>query len=594
MRSRRDTTATPALELPTRPRDVGRPSLSLLWLLAFASLVAGAYTFVLAYTTEGLPDPGVRAALSVWVFLPYVLAGLIGWWCRPQSRFGPLMVAVGSITFLVMLGWSTNDWLYTLGSVLDLVPPILFLHVFLAFPTGRLQTRLERGMIATAYALAIVPSIVRMALGGLGSQGVLQVTSEPELAETILEVQLVANAAFALAGIGILVARRLASGPPLRRPLALLIDSFALGLVMIAVLSLDAALEGPELGATRKLTFFVIGLAPIAFLVGLLQARLARSSVGDLLVELQADPSPADLRNALARALRDPSLTLAYWLPEFRTYVDVEGKPVELADEPGRTTTVIERNGSRVAALQHDVALLDEPGLLDAATAAAGIALENARLHAELLARLEELHSSRARVIEAGQSERQRLERNLHDGAQQRLIALALELSLLEERLGADPEAAARLAGAREEIAASLAELREVARGLHPAVVSAHGLEVALEQLAARAAVPVTLDVRVGERLPESLEVAAFYIVSESLANVGKYAQASGARVEVTRESGHVRVQVADDGVGGADESKGSGLRGLADRVEALGGKLRVWSPVGGGTRVVAEIPCAS
>jgi signal transduction histidine kinase len=562
--------------------------------MAFASVLAGVYTFVLAHTTEGLTDPGVRAALSVWVFLPYVLAGLIGWWCRPQSRFGPLMVAAGWITFLVMLGWSRNDWLYTLGTVLDLVPPILFLHVFLAFPTGRLQTRFERRMIAAAYTLAVAPSIVRMTLGGLGSHGVLQVASEPGLADAVLKIQLVANAVFALAGIGILVARRLASGPPLRRPLALLVDSFALGLVMIAVLSLDAALEGPELSATRKLTFFVIGLAPIAFLFGLLDARLARSSVGDLLVELRVDPSPADLRNALARALRDPSLTLVYWLPDFRTYVDVDGQPVSLVEEAGRTTTVIERNGSRVAALQHDAALLDEPGLLSAATAAAGIALENARLHAELLARLEELRSSRARVIEAGQSERQRLERNLHDGAQQRLIALSLELSLLEERLDDDPEVAARLAGARAEIAASLGELREVARGLHPAVVSAHGLEVALEQLAARAAVPVTLDVRVGARLPESLEVAAFYIVSESLANVGKYAQASGARVEVTRDDALVRVHIADDGVGGADESRGSGLRGLADRVEALGGTLRVWSPVGGGTRVVAEIPCAS
>jgi signal transduction histidine kinase len=214
-------------------------------------------------------------------------------------------------------------------------------------------------------------------------------------------------------------------------------------------------------------------------------------------------------------------------------------------------------------------------------------------LHAELRARLEELRGSRARVIEAGQSERQRLERNLHDGAQQRLVALSLELSLLEERLDGDPDATARLAVARDEIASSLEELREVARGLHPAVVSAHGLEVALEQLAARAAVPVTLTVRVGSRLPESLEVAAYYLVSESLANVGKYARASSASVVVTRRQSDVLVEIVDDGIGGADESRGSGLRGLADRVEALGGKLRVWSPAGGGTRVRAEIPCA-
>jgi signal transduction histidine kinase len=196
-------------------------------------------------------------------------------------------------------------------------------------------------------------------------------------------------------------------------------------------------------------------------------------------------------------------------------------------------------------------------------------------------------------VIEAGQRERQRLERNLHDGAQQRLIALSLELSLLEEQLDGDPDARARLDLARREIAASLEELREVARGIHPAVVSGHGLEVALEQLVARAPVPIRLKVDVDDRLPEQLEVAAYYLVSESLANVGKYAQASSASVEVGRRDGQLLVEVVDDGVGGADTELGSGLRGLADRVEALDGRLRVWSPLGGSTRVKAEIPCA-
>jgi signal transduction histidine kinase len=164
---------------------------------------------------------------------------------------------------------------------------------------------------------------------------------------------------------------------------------------------------------------------------------------------------------------------------------------------------------------------------------------------------------------------------------------------MLEEELGADTGRAERLALARREIASSLAELREVAQGLHPAVVSGHGLDVALEQLAARAAVPVRLMVAVGARLPEALEVAAYYLVSECLANVGKYAQATVASVEVTRRKDDVLVEIVDDGIGGADENRGSGLRGLADRVEALGGKLRVWSPIGGGTRVRAEIPCA-
>jgi signal transduction histidine kinase len=196
-------------------------------------------------------------------------------------------------------------------------------------------------------------------------------------------------------------------------------------------------------------------------------------------------------------------------------------------------------------------------------------------------------------VIEAGQSERQRLERNLHDGAQQRLIALSLELGLLEERLSHNPDATGRLREARHEIALSLAELRDVARGLHPAVVSGHGLAVALESLAARAPVHVRLRVDLDARLHEGLEVAAYYVVAESLTNVGKHAQATSATVDITRVHGQVVVEVVDDGIGGADTERGSGLRGLADRVEALGGRLRVWTPRGGGTRVRAEIPCA-
>jgi len=254
---------------------------------------------------------------------------------------------------------------------------------------------------------------------------------------------------------------------------------------------------------------------------------------------------------------------------------------------------MIDRSGEHVAALMHDSSLEDEPELLQAVGAAAGIALETARLHAELGARLSELRGSRVRVIEAGQKERQRLERNLHDGAQQRLVALSLELTMLKKRLDADPESSKRIDHARSEIALSLEELRAVAHGLHPAVVSGHGLAVALESLVARATVPVRLDVELDGRLPEPLEVAAYYLVSESLTNIGKHAQATSATISVARRNGDVVVEIVDDGIGGADTERGSGLRGLADRVEALDGRLRVWTPIGEGTRVRAEIPCA-
>jgi signal transduction histidine kinase len=372
-----------------------------------------------------------------------------------------------------------------------------------------------------------------------------------------------------------------------------LIDSFTLGLVMIAVLFMSQALGLPVVKEVRWATFATLAIAPTVFLVGLLRDRLARAAIGDLVVQLHGESAPRDVRDALARALRDPSLSLAYWLPEFASYADLDGRSVLLpeAGGPRATTVIADPAGVPLAALIHSAELGEEPELLQSVTASAGIALENARLHADLAARVQELRGSRARAFDAGRLERQRLERNLHDGAQQRLIALSLELGVLERRL-ADPASSREIDHARREIAISLEELREIARGLHPAVVSAHGLDVALEHLAARAPVPVRLRVEVGGRLPEPLEVAAYYIVSESLANIGRYAKASSATIEVSHRDGTVTVEIVDDGVGGADTELGSGLRGLADRVEALNGRLRVWSPAGGGTRVKAEIPC--
>jgi signal transduction histidine kinase len=561
--------------------------------LALAGFVAAWVAVALAYASDHVPEPGVQAALLDWIVLPYILAGLVAWWRRPDSRFGPLMVAAGFAMFLSALQWSTQALPYTIGMAFDLAPLILFLHVFLAFPDGRLEWRSERLLVAAGYAVAFGLQLVKMGLGGGGPDNLLAVVVEPAAASTVEDVELLALCAISLAGIALLAARRLGSGRPLRRPTALLVDSFAVGLVMLALLMLAATFAWPSFETIRRITFGVIGIAPVAFLIGLLNARLARSSVVGLLVELRADPAPADLPEVFGRALRDPSLTLAYWLPEFETWADLEGQPVVLpAEDSERATTLIYGEGVKLAALVHDRSLNEEPELLDAVSAAAGIALENGRLHSELHARLQELRGSRERVIEAGQKERQRLERNLHDGAQQRLIALSLDLRRLEQGLGADPDSRARLDQARQEIALSLEELRAIASGIHPAVVSGHGLAVALESLAARATLPVRLTVTLEERVSESVEVAAYYVVSESLANIAKHAQATTATVEVGRINGDLTVEIVDDGVGGADSERGTGLRGLADRVEALGGRLRVWTPPGGGTRVRADMPC--
>ncbi|MEV0288085.1 MULTISPECIES: histidine kinase [unclassified Kribbella] len=563
--------------MPTRP---------VLVLTTAALLVAIGAAIALA--AAGGTDP-LHAALILWIATSYAGSGLIAWTRRPANRFGPLMIVTGFGVLASTLIWSSAALPHTIGQALDLVPLVLVVHVSLAFPAGRLRHGYERVLVGTGYVFALGVQLLVMLLGGPGGGHLLTIADVPEVAGPLHAIELLVISGVALTGVGLLIARRRADGRPLRRSLALLDDAFMLGLLMIAVLLVVGVFEGPAFPAVRSVSLALIGLAPLAYLGGLLQARLARTAVGDLVLALRADP--LDLRGPLAHALRDPSVDLVYWLPQFGSWADQDGRPVDLPADPDRVT-MIERDGMRVAALLHHPALNEEPDLLDAVSAAAAIAIETGRLQAELRANVDELRGSRARVLEAGQQERRRLERNLHDGAQQRLVSLSLDLGVLETRLGSDPAAKALLSQARKEIAVSLDELRDVARGLYPAVLTAHGLAVALESLAARAPVPVELKVELVERLPEAVEVAAYYVVSESLTNIGKHAQARTASVDVHVAGGVLVVEVVDDGIGGADTERGSGLRGLADRVESLGGRLRIWTPRGAGTRLRAELPC--
>jgi signal transduction histidine kinase len=333
---------------------------------------------------------------------------------------------------------------------------------------------------------------------------------------------------------------------------------------------------------------------PGAFLAGLLRSRLARGGLADLFSAM-GRMQPGELQSALARALGDPAFVIAYRRPDQGGFVDADGALVTLPASGGdRSVALVERDGERVAALVYDSSLDDDPELVDAVAGAATIALENRQLQTEVESRLVELQASRERIIAAGDAERRRIERNLHDGAQQRLVTLALQLSLIRRQIRHDPADAEQLvAMASDELSRSLEELRELARGIHPAVLD-QGLGPALEALALRSAVPTSVSVEPGPPLPEPVEFAAYFVASEALTNVAKYAQASAATVRVTRTGGVAVVEIGDDGVGGADPAAGTGLRGLADRVEALGGVLRVAGPPGGGTVVTAELPYRS
>jgi signal transduction histidine kinase len=264
---------------------------------------------------------------------------------------------------------------------------------------------------------------------------------------------------------------------------------------------------------------------------------------------------------------------------------------VDITDEPGRTATMLNRAGEPVAALLHDPALNLNPGLLDSVAAAAGLELENERLQAELRAQLEQLRASRARIVEAGDQARRRLERNLHDGAQQRLVAVTIALSLAQESIESQPSAAAELIrSASAELTSAIEELRELARGLHPAILN-RGLQPALTALVERCSVPVEMDASIPRELPLNVAATSYYLVAEALTNVTRYAGASTARVSVCATDGILRVQVSDDGIGGAIIEPGSGLEGLRDRVEAIDGSLQLASAAGRGTRLLAELP---
>ncbi len=825
-----------------------------LWTLA---VLVAAVALAFIVTTDHADEMTARMGLQVGVALIFIASGLIVWTNRPETRTGAIMVLTGFAWYPSVLTQSNDPIVYGLGFCFLELGWAFFGWLILSYPDGRLEGLASKLVVWGAFGVILVMRPLWVLFSDLpdefpnGPTNGLLVSDRPELADGIIFFAQTTGIVLIVAAITILFRRWRAATPPMRRTLSPPFLSFGVTVILLAIaLALDAFGFGPA-AFFQWASLAALLLVPISFAVGILRTKLARASVGRLLLELDAAPSGAELRDALARALNDPSLQVTYWLPEQGAYVDAQGNafrsPFKL--EPGRAATVVERGGRRVAVLIHDDSLLNDPDLLEGVSAAAGMSLESDRrlaeltrsearlrglvealpdlmfrldhagnyldvqagdeslltrppnellgrnireilppdvceaisagiarvieshdvdeieyslvldelrhfearvapigtdevvlvvrdiserkgheielqhLHDQLEARLddlqrerelvqavvesapsyfclvdiegrirrfnralelasgcgedsgtrnrffwdvfvaeedtprvrdvileaartdtasdeqedpwhaadgsrmdvawtitplsadgrndemlisgmdvterkrheEELRRSRTRLVEAASVERRRLERNLHDGAQQRLVSLSLSLRLAQSKLATAPEEAERLlTAASDELGHALEELRELARGIHPAILTDRGLEPALQSLVMRASVPVTLAEAPDERLPEGVEAAAYYVVAEALTNVAKYAQASAATVRVSRSNGRAVVEVADDGIGGADPMLGSGLRGLADRVEALDGQLRVDSVPGEGTTIRAEIPVES
>jgi signal transduction histidine kinase len=575
-----------------------RPEGVVRFVLVPAVLVAGGVSAALIVTSDTVDRPIGTAALTVLVGAVWFVTGLFEWRRHPTNRIGPLMVSFSLIWFLGRLTFADSALPYTIGLFLPALFFAVFGHALLAFPNGRLGSRPLRALVTVGYLDTTVVIAVAM-LFYVGNpeepENLALVRANDAVADALKNTARGVGIACFVAILAVLAQRWRTATPRRRRSFALVFWTGAAASALSAAAIVTRAPYRP-LGAVDVVAYVLIAAVPLALSVDLLRGKLERGAVADLVLELGGTRAPGRLRDALARALHDPSLSLAYWLPERQGYFDVEGRPVELPGDGGsRVATIVEREARPVAALVHDAALGDEQQLVDAVGAAAGLALENERLQADLSARLAELRASRARIVDAADAERRRLERNLHDGTQQRLVSISMALGLAESKLSTDPEAAGRiLEETRQALGAALQELREFSQGIHPGVLTERGLGPALRELVYLAPMSVELEVPEEERLPEAVEAAAYYVVAEALANVAKYASADAVSVAVERGSGFVLIEVADDGVGGADPAKGSGLRGLSDRVAALGGTLEIDSPPGHGTRLRAEITCVS
>jgi signal transduction histidine kinase len=541
--------------------------------------------------------------MAIATSLVYVVAGLIGAARLPESRVGPLMCIAGLLFLATLLHQSNIALLYTIGWVCFWIPAAVLAHILLTFPTGRIQSWTESVLVGAAYLNGVVIAqgqwlfLDQRVVYGCSTcpRNLLLIRPELAIAERLDFFGTWFTAGIAVAMVGVLTYRwwhataagRRILGPPLWVGVALCVE-------YVVVVYHTEWLSPPSrfFWVDQLLT----AAYPLAFLMGLLRTRLSRSALGDLVIELGRGSMPVGgLRDALASRLGDPSLELAYAVDEAGGWIDGNGHPLELpAPGSGRTATTLELEGEPVAALVHDEALKNDPELVEAVVSAARLAVTNERLQARVRAQLELVRASRDRVIEVADAERRKLERDLHDGAQQRLVWLSLLLAMAKEEVAAGDGVEGRrlLEEARTETEGALVELRALARGIHPAILTNAGLGPAVRSLANRSQVPVHLDVQTDRRFPPSVEATAYFVIAEALTNAAKHARGSKATVLIAASDNCLTIDVSDDGVGGADLA-GSGLRGLTDRVAAAGGSIVVESPPRNGTHLHLEIPCA-
>ena len=578
--------------MPAPSRALSRGQVTALVATAFVVAIGAELISANDWRLEARPSE-LAMVVDALLGLSFLLMGVVVWRALPAVRVGRLMYATGLAYFLGNLAASPVPLLHYLGMALPAIWQVGVGVLVLAYPGDRLRSVHDRILAAAAMAWIVFTGAAFVTqldptrcLPDFCPANPFRVDLGVNLAPTIATATTVGNAIL-LCLLAIQVIRRWRSATPAsRRALSPL--WLATGMMAVAMAA-GAAVEvligdNPVSLAARLLPIVV----PLALGVGHLRARIDQASVGDLVVRLGAHPADEELAQAVARAVGDSSLVLAVPGPD-GDLVDLRGMPIAPIASDRRVTRV-EDGDELVAALIHDVGLDANPGLVRSVAAATRLALENRRLAATVQGQLDAVHASRARIVEASNAERERIERDLHDGAQQRLVTLALRLRMIAGGSGEDASRRA-IEEAADELDEALAELRDLARGIHPTALVQGGLASAIEALAERTPLPITVRVPAGVRWPSTVEVAGYFVVAEALTNAVRHARASRAEVTAFEEPGRLRITVEDDGIGGADSASGTGLGGLVDRLAALGGNLEITSPVGGGTLVSGVLP---
>jgi signal transduction histidine kinase len=571
-------------------------------LLALAGALAiGLASLAIARSSPGGPFGGgsTTAALTLlatgWAL---VICGTAAWVRRPASRFGALLVAAGLAWFLVEFNDSAvgSPVFFTVGLLGYAACPALVAHAVLAYPGGRVVGRAERVGVSIAYGSTVLVLGLFAALAfdpaaqGCSQcpQNLLRLTNAPELVAGLDRLGLVLGLVWAPALAAVAVWRIVRSSSAARLLAAPVLLPAVAYLALVAGAYANSLHRGflSDDSVDTQLWFgqaAALGAVALGVVLAWARGRRARTAVARLVIELGDAAAPGRLRDALARALGDPALELIYPLAPGR-HVDAHGHPVHLPKADSRALTPLVRGGQPVAIVVHRRELVDDPALLQDVGAAAGLALDRERLQAETHAQLHQLQASRARTVEAGDRARRKLERDVHDGAQQRLVVLSLALRLLRAEL--DPDRDGHLDAAEADLSAALAELRELARGIYPAVLVDEGLTTAIEALAEAGSVPIAIHSLPDKRLAPAVEAAAYFLVAE----IVKRGITEGVTVRASRSDERLQIEIESAGTLDDDVD----LVHLEDRIGALDGELTVVPAPPGHTTVRAELPCAS